>query len=256
VDTAHSPFKIDTRQQIELAEGVEVSLRVAGAFPRVFAFVADLLIRAALSVGLLILMGLIFGMLGSWEVGSGMSLLITFFVTWLYMIIFEAGKHGATPGKRMMGLRVVQPSGAPITVGQAVTRNLLRFADGMPFIMIGEFSFPFGTYGLGLIFMLFTQRFQRLGDLSANTLVVYDKPFTIQGMALEYQKDTDESLMPQVVLGREDEAAIVSFAERAPFWSDERRAELADYLTDVTGASGAKGAVKLKAIGQWLQSER
>ncbi len=256
MDTTHPNSKIDTRQQIELAEGVEVSLRVAGAFPRVFAFVADLFIRVALSVGLLLLMNIIFGLLGSWEIGGGVSLLISFVVTWLYMIIFEAGKRGATPGKRMLGLRVVQPSGAPITVGQAVTRNLLRFADGMPFIMLGGVSLPFGTYGVGLIFMLFTLRFQRLGDLAANTLVVYDKPFSIQGMALEHQKGAAETFVPQVVLGREDEAAIVSFAERAPFWSDERRAELANYLTDVTGASGSKGATKLKAIGQWLQSER
>ena len=65
----------------------------------------------------------------------------------------------------MLGLRVVQATGSPITLGQAVVRNFLRFIDGMPLF----------TYCFGLTSCMATKRFQRLGDLAAGTVVIYDR---------------------------------------------------------------------------------
>ena len=154
--------KLDTLQSIELAEGVEIHLRIAGPYVRVLAYLLDLLIRAGIYIVaqlLLTLMGVVIG----FTVAQGLSMLLLFFIMFFYYIIFEAGKKGASPGKRAMGLRVVDTSGAPITWGQAFIRNMLRFADGMPLF----------SYGFGLLTTLMTKRFQRLGDLLANTAVSY-----------------------------------------------------------------------------------
>ena len=59
----------------------------------------------------------------------------------------------------------MQATGSPITFGQAVVRNFLRFIDGMPFF----------TYAFGLASCLATKRFQRSGDLAAGTVVIYDR---------------------------------------------------------------------------------
>jgi len=56
--------RLDTLQSIELAEGVEIHLRMAGPYVRVFAYLLDLLIRIGVLIvtGLLLkLMGFIFG---------------------------------------------------------------------------------------------------------------------------------------------------------------------------------------------------
>ena len=124
----------------------------------------DLLIRAAV----LIVGGIARELRGHRhrrQVVGGVMLLAWFLMDWLYPVVFEAGKRGATPGKRVMGLRVVQTTGSPITFGQAMVRNFLRFIDGMPFF----------TYCFGLTSCLATKRFQRLGDLAAGTVVIYDR---------------------------------------------------------------------------------
>ena len=44
----------------------------------------------------------------------------------------EAAWHGQTPGKRLMGLMVLNDDGTPVRWPAALTRNLLRAADFLP----------------------------------------------------------------------------------------------------------------------------
>ena len=69
---------------------------------------------------------------------------------------------GQTPGKRLFGLAVLNDDGTPVRWPGALTRNLLRAVDFLPFL-----------YGVGLIAMLLNRDFKRLGDLAAGTVVVY-----------------------------------------------------------------------------------
>lgn len=80
-----------------------------------------------------------------------------------YYIIFEA-LTASTPGKMIMGLRVVKIDGT-YGWGSSLVRNLLRIVDALPFL-----------YLVGLITIAVTKRNQRLGDLAARTLVVRDTP--------------------------------------------------------------------------------
>lgn len=76
----------------------------------------------------------------------------------LYFTAMEA-HSGQTIGKRVTNLRVVNSAGNTPSVGQSLIRNLVR---------------PFEGFGLlGIIFVAFTDKGQRIGDLLASTFVVH-----------------------------------------------------------------------------------
>ncbi len=239
--------RLDTLQAIELAEGVEVRLRVAGPLLRGGALALDLVIQWAV----ILLVGFVLMLTGTVVGGQtsvGMISLLWFFVWWWYPVFFEAGRWGATPGKKIVGLRVVQTSGSPITFGQAVLRNFLRYADGLPFLGLGFFGIP--TFGFALATVVATRRFQRLGDLAARTVVVYDK------LVAEPEVPAPppiESTAPSVALRPEEVRALAAFRDRAGLWSEGRREEIADHARELSGSSGPAGVSRLMAMAHWLQ---
>ena len=169
--------KLDTLKRIELAEGVEVRLRAAGPFVRAVAWMTDLLIQLVVLFLLVVLaQALLRG--SAVLVTGGLYWILLFLLFWFYNIYFEVRHKGATPGKRWMGLRVVQPSGIPVRFTHSVVRNFVRIVDCLPVlpllspgVTIGDVtSLP--TYGLGVAVCLFTKNFQRLGDLAAGTVVI------------------------------------------------------------------------------------
>src|SRR5207245_7634027 len=99
--------------------------------------------------------------------GGAVFLIGMFVVTWGYFLFFEWLWHGQTPGKRLLGIRVIQLRGTGIAFYQAAVRNLLRVADSMPWLLI------FGGYGFGFAVAACNRRHRRLGDFAANTLVVH-----------------------------------------------------------------------------------
>jgi len=238
----HPPDRLDTLQTVELAEGVEVRLRIAGPYLRMFAYGLDMVFIIG-GVGILAMLVAIVGVGVGGAIAEGLMAIILFLVSWFYHIFFECGQRGATPGKRIMGLRVVQPSGAPIRVGQGVVRNFLRVVDILPPV----------TYGFGLASCLMTKRFQRLGDLAAGTVVVYD------GVERARQVELPPPVLacaPKLLLTREEQSAVVGFRDRAATWSDARRVELADNAEPLTHATGAAGVTRLLAMGHFLQEQR
>jgi uncharacterized RDD family membrane protein YckC len=86
-------------------------------------------------------------------------------VHFLYHFLME-GLLGWTLGKKVIGTRVVQADGSPVTLRGAFVRNLLRPIDA---------EYPLGVF-LGTAILALTPRRQRLGDLAAGTLVVEDRP--------------------------------------------------------------------------------
>jgi uncharacterized RDD family membrane protein YckC len=106
------------------------------------------------------------GMLGAGVMVLSSTLYMVFLAVFpfLYFIAFEALWNGQTLGKKALTLRVRMADGTAITPLAAIGRNLLRPADMLP-----------GTYFVGLLSMFTTPKSQRLGDLVANTVVVYEK---------------------------------------------------------------------------------
>jgi hypothetical protein len=142
-----------------------------------------------------------------------------------------------------MGLRVVQATGSPITLGQAVVRNFLRFIDGMPLF----------TYLFGATSCLATRRFQRLGDLAAGTVVIYDR---LPALPATAAPPPVEAVPLPVGLSADETRALALFRERAGLWSEGRRAEIADQASALSGVTGASGVTRLMAMAHWVQQKR
>ncbi|HEY6867286.1 MAG TPA: RDD family protein [Candidatus Eisenbacteria bacterium] len=78
---------------------------------------------------------------------------------WLYFAALESSGWSGTPGKRVLGLRVTDSSGAHIRFGRATGRLAGKLLSAVPL-------------GLGFLMAAFTARRQALHDLLAGTLVV------------------------------------------------------------------------------------
>ena len=90
--------------------------------------------------------------------------LITFLLFTGYFIFFEWLWNGQTPGKRLLKLRVIRDDGRPVTLWEAIARNLLRIFDAIP-----------GLYSIGLIVVFLSSRDQRVGDIFAGTVVIRER---------------------------------------------------------------------------------
>jgi uncharacterized RDD family membrane protein YckC len=201
---------LDTRYQVETPEGIDLLLRPAGLVPRALAFAIDLLIRGLL----LLVMYVVLGLLGKF--GMGLATILLFLVTWWYMVLFEVFNQGRSPGKQILGLRVVHDDGTPVGWAASLTRNLLRFVDLLPF-----------AYTLGILSCLNHPAFKRLGDIAAGTLVVY-RDTVPERPSLPLA----EPLPAPFALDRFEQRAVLGFAERGASLSTERRAELAAILAE------------------------
>ncbi len=221
---------LDTRRVIETPEGVELTLRVAGPLPRASAWLVDALVK----FGILLACSTVLPFLGNY--GMGLVLFAMFALLWLYTVLFEVYGKGATPGKRVMRLRVVHRNGTPVGWTGAVIRNLVRAADSLP---VG--------YGVGLVTMMLNRDFQRLGDLAADTVVVHDAAVPGRPATPDVRPTPLKTpLTPQ------DQHAILLFSERAPNLSKARRIELADILAGKVTSGGEAGVRELNAHANWV----
>lgn len=85
-----------------------------------------------------------------------------------YFAVFEWLWNGQTPGKRIMKLRVIREDGRPVTLWEAIARNLLRIFDAIP-------GFLIPIYSVGLIVVFLSGRDQRVGDIFAGTVVIRER---------------------------------------------------------------------------------
>jgi uncharacterized RDD family membrane protein YckC len=225
---------LDTIAAVTTPEGVLIQLQVAGPPVRMLAWAFDVVVRSFAYV----LAAIGVGVLG--EVGAGLWFLILFCGEWGYPVLFEVWGRGATPGKRLFGLRVLHDDATPVRLSASLLRNLLRFVDFLP-----------AAFGFGLVAMAAHPRFQRLGDLAAGTLVVYHHGDHQAGRIAESAPQR-----PAIPLSLEEGRAVVDFASRLGQWTDERAIELSNQLQPLTGESGPAGRDRLLAIANWLVGRR
>ena len=95
-------------------------------------------------------------------------IIVLFLVFAGYFIVFEWLWNGQTPGKRLLKLRVIREDGRPLTLWEAVARNLLRICDAVP-------GFVLPVYSIGLITIFMSSRDQRIGDIFAGTVVIRER---------------------------------------------------------------------------------
>lgn len=169
------------RDSSTVFEGLSIRLAPAPIRKRIFAFLIDISIVTviayvymfvAIFVGALLLGGTagitssLKGAAGEVTMVLAIALLILFILgslaLWHGYFCYYEHKTGTTPGKKVLGLRVVSLNQGKLTWGQVIFRDVFRYIDAW---MI----FP------GIIAMLMNDRKQRIGDMAANTMVVYSK---------------------------------------------------------------------------------
>jgi uncharacterized RDD family membrane protein YckC len=167
------------RYEVETPEVVTVSYDVAGPGSRCVAAAVDTLLIGLLLAGL---GATLFGLAGLVGAAGGPDLTnlllalwaaLSFLLLWGYYLLFELIWSGQSPGKRLLGLRVIREGGRPIDFAASAVRNLVRVVDFVPF-----------AYGLGVLTMFADGRARRLGDLAAGTLVVREgAPLSLDALA-------------------------------------------------------------------------
>lgn len=197
---------------IDTPENVVLDAEIAGFGTRCVAAMIDYFIL----IIILIVVTILFanaqrgGSAGSWGIAA--LALIQFCIVTFYHLFFEFLWNGQTPGKRWIGIRVIQSNGLPLTTSGAIIRNLLRLFDFLPVL-----------YGVGLIALFATKNTQRLGDLAAKTIVVRERrQITLESVkenfTVQYKYITRITRLPYYVqidrLDQTDRREVVSYLQR------------------------------------------
>jgi uncharacterized RDD family membrane protein YckC len=220
--------QIDTQIEIVTPENIAFHYQIAGPFRRLIAYLLDFIVRLAI-VFVIFIAFVIFASAGFSGMGQATMLILFFLLDWFYGGLFETFWNGQTPGKRVVGLRVMTIEGQPIEGWQAVLRNFLRAADAMPMLAL------IPSYQVGLWSALCTKRMQRLGDLAAGTMVVVDEPAWSFGIC-PMTEPAALALVPQLPknfrASRSLARVLSRYVERRQRLSAERRAGVAWYLAE------------------------
>jgi uncharacterized RDD family membrane protein YckC len=233
MSSASSP--IDTTVDIVTPENIAFHYRVAGPFRRFPAYLIDVCIRIAILFGLAIVASLL--SLGLGAASLAVWILAEFTLSWFYGGLFETYWNGQTPGKRILGIRVLTAQGRPVNGYQAVLRNIMRAVDMGPLISAELFGGPavplIPTYALGLVVMATNRRFQRLGDVVCRTMVVVeDRPWHSGVAKIEDPRafELASHLPADLQVSRSMARALAHYAERRKYFSPPRRREVAKHL--------------------------
>jgi len=171
------------RRSFVTPEGVDLKLELGGAGARAAAFLLDLVAMIVVLIAGTIVVVLL-AMASKAEI-LGILWLVGFFILRnFWFTLFEMSGRGATPGKRLLGLRVVARDGARLTGGAVLARNAMReievflplsflaaqAAEGVADTFLTLFALLWS--GIFLFFPLFNRDRLRVGDLVAGTWVV------------------------------------------------------------------------------------
>ncbi len=221
--------------EVETPEQVLVRLPLAGFGSRANAFLIDVMVLGLVSILIIFLFHLTSGLWaavlemftgdtngGAFKALQGILLIVVFALLWLWFAFFET-RTGRTPGKKLMGLRVLTTTGKPISWREAWLRHILRFADLAP------------AFGLVAFFSsVFSPQFQRLGDRVAGTVVVRERVIwrrRIEPRLVIGPTPKEAAQIPIHVRLRPEEAeALDRFLRRANRLGEDRARELAEVL--------------------------
>jgi uncharacterized RDD family membrane protein YckC len=174
-----------TRRQIVTPEGVPVTVEIADYGERLVAFVIDLCIWLMATIAIYVPIVWSIGAAGGALLAVSIALFIGFLFRNMYFVYFELAWRGSTPGKRRVGLRVIDRNGGPLSPSAVVARNLTREVEA--FIPLGVLltsgagaagATDWESLAIGVWFVLFAalpltnSDRMRGGDMIAGTMVI------------------------------------------------------------------------------------
>ncbi|WP_257459111.1 RDD family protein [Archangium lipolyticum] len=244
MDSAASP-----NLDVATPERVALSLPVAGIGYRCLAYLIDIVLLFLFwVVAYFTFTLLVSDVLGFFEGLSGFTrtlMVVGVFATqWLYWTVCEVVMGGQTPGKRLIGIRVVRVDGSPVGVLESAVRNLVRVVDFLP-----------GLYATGCLSMLLTRQHRRLGDLLAGTLLVREERIDLDKYtAPAAEAPAVSAASSRMRLAPEDVELILAFLTRAPQLEPAARTRLGTKLVDRYGGLGEEERATVLASPQATES--
>jgi uncharacterized RDD family membrane protein YckC len=183
-DTSNQPAGValtNRQRAIVTPEGVPLVVELADRGSRAAAFILDVVFIILILVAGGIVLAFTVSVLKIW---TAVIVFLGFFLLRIfYFPITELAWRGATPGKRILGLKVIDRHGGPLKPEAVVVRNLMREVEVfMPLTMLAVPSVTgFETVaqllvlvwvGIFTLMPLFNRDGLRVGDLVAGTLVI------------------------------------------------------------------------------------
>lgn len=194
------PARRSLRRTFITPEGVDLRLNLGSAGSRAAAFMIDVLLMIVILVVLSV--GFYYLGVSTLKPGSMNTVGQVVIIIWLlgffvlrngWFSLFEMGGRGATPGKRLMGLRVVARDGARLTGSAVIARNAMREIEVfLPLSFLGMQTaegtadtflviFALLWSGIFLFFPLTNRDRLRIGDLVGGTWVVQTQKGALSG---------------------------------------------------------------------------
>jgi uncharacterized RDD family membrane protein YckC len=210
---------------IRTPENLELSYLLAGAGSRAAAFLIDSLVMlCAIQVLSNLIMALVLVLAPAGEAYViALVGLLAFFALNTYFIVFEWLMNGQTPGKKLVGIRVIKQGGYALGFTDTLLRNLLRAVDFLP-----------AFYGVGLVSLILTPNSQRLGDLVTSTVIVHREPIQTDALLPEVlNAPAGENTLPAAQVAQVPSEVVetcVDFFRTVPLLAPRYRQELAAEL--------------------------
>lgn len=223
---------LDKELTIVTPEQVQLQFQTAGIGSRTLAHLIDCLILLVMN-GLLFVFAILISRLysGDWLPALADYLIAIALILWVvvnlgYFVCTEAFMGGQTPGKRILGLRVLQNNGQSATLLSILIRNLFRLLDMMPTF-----------YFIGAVSIIFSAKDKRIGDMVAGTIVVIEARFERMKRRKHIDKAISKKNYPILTLEIEeakrqeitavDWQLLQAWVERIPTMHDAKLQELA-----------------------------
>jgi uncharacterized RDD family membrane protein YckC len=114
------------RRNIVTPEGVPIPVALADYSERFTAFALDWVMWTLLLLAVYLPLLAVVGFGKFTLIAISIALFIGFVVRNIYFVYFEIAWRGATPGKRIVGIRVIDRAGGPLLPSAVIARNLTR----------------------------------------------------------------------------------------------------------------------------------
>lgn len=215
---------MDRYVSVRTPESIAFSYELAGLGSRFLAVTVDMLIQTLLIAG--IFWGIVLASShvkpvhhvtndsAIESIAVAIIVGIIFVVYFGYFIAFEAFWNGQTPGKKLLGIRVVRDGGFPLDLAASAIRNLVR---------VGELAL--GFYALSAVVSVASPENKRLGDMAAGTIVVRDaKAATLAAIVASA---SEAPAVRSALITDEEHALIDRFVARRRTLAPEARRSIA-----------------------------
>lgn len=169
-------------RELVTPDGVPLNLELATYGERASALLIDLTIMG-LTFGAILLASFLLFSTATWEILLVLVILVFFAIRSFYFIYFEINWHGVTPGKKALGLKVIDRKGGVLEPESVFARNLMREVELYLPITLFFVQADIGlekTYlilnflwiGIFVLLPFFNKDRLRAGDMIGDTLVI------------------------------------------------------------------------------------